>query len=39
MLKIPAFKHPSNSNLVTTFKQPNVKEALSFLDLDPDYEE
>jgi len=39
MLKIPAFKHPSNSNLVTTFKQPNVEEALSFLNLDPDFEE
>lgn len=39
MLKIPAFKHPSNSNLVTTFKQPNVEEALSFLNLDPNFEE
>lgn len=39
MLKIPAFKHPSNASLVTTFKQPNVAEALSFLDLNPDFEE
>ena len=39
MLKIPAFKHPSNAALVTVFKQPNVEEALSFLDLDPDLEE
>lgn len=39
MLKIPAFRHPSNSSLVTTFKQPNVEESLRFLDLDPDYEE
>lgn len=39
MLKIPAFKHPSNASLVTTFKQPNVEETLSFLDLNPDLEE
>lgn len=39
MLKIPAFKHPSNSSLVTTFKQPNVEESLSFLGLNPDLEE
>lgn len=39
MLKIPSFKHPSNSSLATVFRQPNVEDALSFIDLDPELEE
>lgn len=39
MQKIPSFTHPSNAKLVSVFRQPNVSDAMSFLDLSSDHEE
>lgn len=39
MLKLPPFRHPSNASFITTFRQPTVDDALSFLEADPEMEE